>query len=128
MMTSLSLFTENSPEKTSKDLKKGFFKFSSVLDKRSVEFVKKKNITQPYQFFGVWIAQNLGDFTNIALYIRLAKYQEKGLLEQAVSYLKDYPDPKSRHKLFMWYLKGKMKKMPSRVVKKKKKIQSEKLL
>jgi hypothetical protein len=93
-------------------------KFSAVLDKKSTDFVKKKNITKPYQFFGVYIAQNLGDFTNIALYIRLAKYQDRALLEQAISYLKDYPDAKSKHKLFMWYLKGKLKKMPSQVKKK----------
>lgn len=116
MTKNLSLFTENLPEKSENTglAKSGFMKFSSVLDRKSTEFVKKKNITKPYQFFGVYIAQNLGDFTHIALYIRLAKYQDRSLLEQGISYIKDYPDAKSRHKLFMWYLKGKLRKMPGR--------------
>jgi hypothetical protein len=84
------------------------------MDQKSREIVKKKNITKPYQFFGLWIAQNLGEFEHLPLYIKLAKYQDRAMLENAVSYIKDYPDPKSRHKLFMWYLKGKLKKVPKK--------------
>lgn len=112
MMMSSYLFTENSPAKSNLP-SKGPSRFSFVFSKKSDEFIKKKkNITKPYQFFGVWIAQNLDDFDNIGIYIKLAKYQDRSLLEQAVSYIKDYPDAISKHKLFMWYLKGKLKKMP----------------
>lgn len=116
-MTNLYLFTENLPEKKtlpSNARLGGFMKFAAILNKESVEIVKKKNISKPYQFFGVWIAQNLQEYDNIPIYIKLAKYQDRNLLEQAVSYVKDYPDAKSRHKIFMWYLKGKLKKMPMR--------------
>lgn len=118
MITNLSLFTEKSPEK--KIQNKGFVKFSAVLDHKSQEVIKKNKLTKPYQFFGIWIAQNLGEFDYLPVYIKLAKYQDRVLLENAVSYVKDYPDAKSRHKLFMWYLKGKMKKMP--ILKKKKAV------
>lgn len=121
MMTNLSLFTEKLQEKSNL---KGFSKFSSILDKRSEEFVRKKNISKPHQFFGVWIAQNLGDFENISLYIRLAKYQDRALLEQAVSFVKDYPDAQSKHKLFLWYLKGKLRKVEVR----RKKVKQRKLI
>lgn len=120
---SLYLFTENSQEKTNQS-SKAFFKFANILTPESTEVAKKKNITKPYQFFGVWIAQNLQNYENIATYIKLSKYQDRNLLEQAVSYVKDYPSPQSRHKLFMWYLKGKLKKMPRKSVKK---IKSQKL-
>lgn len=122
MMTNLYLFTENLPEKKTNNPFGSLSKFSAILNQKSQEVVKKKNITRPYQFFGVWIAQNLNDFDNIPVYIKLSKYQDRNLLEQAVSYTRDYPDAKSKHKLFMWYLKGKLKPMP-----RKKKIKQTKL-
>jgi hypothetical protein len=118
MINNLSLFTEKSPEKTIHS-SGGFVKFSAVLDLKSQDIIKKNKLTKPYQFFGIWIAQNLGEFDYLPVYIKLAKFQDRILLETAVSYVKDYPDPKSRHRLFMWYLKGKMKKTV--VVKKTKK-------
>jgi hypothetical protein len=123
-MTNLYLFTENLPEKNSSNPKLGgMLKFAAILNQRSSEVVKKKNISKPYQFFGVWIAQNLNEYENIPVYIKLAKYQDRNLLEQAVGYVRDYPDAKSKHNLFMWYLKGKLKPMP----KKAKAIKQKKL-
>jgi hypothetical protein len=130
-MTNLSLFTEKLEEEIQSNTAfgsiKGISKFSSVLNTRSQTVIRKKNITKPYQFFGVWIAQNLNEFDHLPLYIKLAKYQDKGLLEKAVSYIKDYPDAKSKHKLFLWYLKGKMKKMPQQP-KKIKKVNPQQVL
>lgn len=109
-MMSLSLFTKSLQEKSrdwvSSDLKK-------VFGNKFLERAKRKNITKPYQFFGIWIAQNLDDYKNIPLYIRLAKNQDKTLLEHAVSYVKDYPNARSKQKLFLWFLKGKLKKTTS---------------
>ncbi len=122
MTMSLYLFTENSQEKS--PIKKfGSLRFSVNLDMQSQEVIKKKKISQPFQYFGVWIAQSLGEYKNLPVYIKLAKYQDRNLLEQAVSYVTDYPDPQSRHKLFMWYLKGKLRKMPES----KKKLKQKKL-
>jgi hypothetical protein len=115
----LYLFTNNSIKKSRV---KGFETFASIYEnKQAVEIIRKKRISKPYQFLGVWIAQNLDDFENVSMYIRLAKYQDRSLLENAVSYVADYPNPGSKRKLFMWYLKGKLRKIPKPP---KKKIQS----
>lgn len=67
-------------------------------------------VTKPYQFFGIYIARILDDFKNLPLYIKLAKEQDKNLLDAAISYIKDYPNPKSKRNLFLWYIKGKLKR------------------
>ncbi len=100
-------------------------KFSFAITPKSEEVAKKKNISKPHQFFGLWIAQSLNEYKYLPLYMKLAKYQDRALLEQAISYLKDYPDAKSKHKLFMWYLKGKLRKMPATA--KKKTVKQRKL-
>lgn len=102
-MKSLSLFTKNLPGKNN-------FRLSTVFEKKFLEEAKKLNVTKQYQLFGIWIAQNLNDYKNIPLYIKLAKEQDKVLLESAISFIKDYPNAKSKTKLFFWYLKGKLKK------------------
>src|SRR5688572_27495330 len=108
-MTNLSTFTKNSSTKPSNDLDKNRLTFS--LQNRFEELAKKRRLTKPYQVFGIWIAQNLGDTKNIPLFIRLAKNQDRILLESAVSYIKDYPNARSRTHLFLWFLKGKMRKI-----------------
>lgn len=113
MMKSLSIFTKNLQEKNN-------LRLSNIFEKKFLEKAKKSNITKPYQFFGIWIAQNLDDYKNIPLYIKLAKEQDKVLLESAISYIKDYPNAKSKSRLFLWYLKGKIKIKDKKPVKKKK--------
>lgn len=102
-MRSLILFTENLSEKNSN-------KLSYVFEHKLLNNHKNLRITKPYQYFGIWIAHNLNDLENIPVYIKLAKEQERTLLESALSYVKDYPNAKSKAKLFFWYLKGKLRK------------------
>lgn len=108
-MTNLSIFTKKSLEK-SDDKSLESKRLGFAFENRFEQVVKKKRYTKDYQYFGVWLAQNLGDEKNIPLYIRLAKTQQKGLLEGALSYVKDYPNARSRGHLFLWYLKGKLEK------------------
>jgi hypothetical protein len=118
-MTSLSIFTKSSQENS--DSK---FKLSFRFEDKFLNASRKKNVSKPYQFFGIWIAQNLNDFDNLPLYIKLAKEQDRSLLEHAVSYLKDYPNARSKPRLFLWYLKGKLKKKEAPVkVKKLKEVE-----
>lgn len=107
-MTNLSIFTKNSSTKQNNSLPQ---KISFSLEQRFKDLAKKRRLTKPYQVFGIWIAQNLGDTKNIPLFIKLAKNQDKILLESAVSYVKDYPNARSRTHLFLWFLKGKLKKI-----------------
>jgi hypothetical protein len=122
---SLSIFTKkssvqnlDSKSSASVNSPSSYNKKDTSLESRRIGFafenrfqqeVKKRRLTKPYQHFGIWLAQNLGDTKNIPLFIRLAKNQDRILLESAVSYVKDYPNARSRTHLFLWFLKGKMK-------------------
>ena len=72
---------------------------------------KNKYISREFQDFGYRLAVELDDLEHKSLYIRLAKNTERGLLEQARSFVSD-SQAKSKAKLFMWKLKelkGKLK-------------------
>lgn len=61
-------------------------------------------ITQEFQDYGYRLAVELDDMPHKSLYIKMAKEQPRGLLEQALSYVKDANAVKSKAKLFMWRL------------------------
>lgn len=102
-----SIFTKNLLEKNES---KRADSLSKVFESKFLTKARNKRVTKPHQFFGIWIAQNLNDFENIPLYIKLAKEQDRFLLEHAISYVSDYPEARSKKKLFLWFLKGKLKK------------------
>ncbi|MBN1916133.1 hypothetical protein JW796_04050 [Candidatus Dojkabacteria bacterium] len=69
---------------------------------------KKKNlkyVTREFQDFGYRLAIKLGDLAHKALYIKLAKSEDRRLLEEAVSFSMDYPKARNKGKIFMWKLK-----------------------
>lgn len=66
---------------------------------------RPKNISTEFQMYGVYLAQQLDDTKHYSLYIKLAKTQPRKILDEALSYVKDYPNAKSKGKLFMWRLK-----------------------
>ncbi|MBD3362167.1 hypothetical protein GF362_00425 [Candidatus Dojkabacteria bacterium] len=69
-----------------------------------------KYITKEYQDYGVRLAHKLNDPDHKSLYIKLAKEEKRGLLEKAASFALDYPNAKSKAKVFMWKLKELRKK------------------
>lgn len=82
-----------------KDLLKG--KKDYVKDLKN----RHKYVTKEYQDYGYRLALKLGDLPNVSLYIKLAKDRERALLEQAFSFSIDYPNAKSKNRIFMWKLK-----------------------
>ncbi|MBI5448954.1 hypothetical protein HY948_01405 [Candidatus Gottesmanbacteria bacterium] len=70
--------------------------------------LEDKYISREFQSFGIYLAEELGDYKHKALYIRLAKTVPRAILEKALSFVKD-ANAKSRGRLFMW----KMKKLKS---------------
>lgn len=66
---------------------------------------KDKNNSTEHQVFGSRMAEELDDKKHIALYIKMAKVENRKLLNDALSYTKDYPKVKSKAKLFMWRFK-----------------------
>jgi hypothetical protein len=65
----------------------------------------EKYISQEFQDFGLRLAHMLGDTQHKALYIKLAKKEERSLLEQAASFASDYQNARNKGRIFMWKLK-----------------------
>jgi len=57
-----------------------------------------------YQVFGYYLATVLGDVSHKTLYIKLAKDEDRRLLEDALAFVKD-SKAHCPGKLFMWKLK-----------------------
>lgn len=66
---------------------------------------RHKYVTKEFQDYGYRLAVKLGDTKNASMYIKLAKMRERALLEQALSFTIDYPNAKSKPRLFLWKLK-----------------------
>ena len=66
---------------------------------------KDKNNSTEFQVFGGYLSEQLEDKKHISLYIKMAKSENRKLLNEALSYTKDYPKVKSKGKLFMWRFK-----------------------
>lgn len=66
---------------------------------------KGKYISQEFQDYGYRLAMELGDEKHKALYIKLAKNEDRKILEEARTFVKDAYKVKSKGRLFMWKLK-----------------------
>ena len=81
--------------------------FSSLKGMIATKQVANLNpyITREFQDYGCNLAERLGDQKYRALYIKLAKTYPRTILEQAYSFVADYPNASNKGKLFMWKLK-----------------------
>lgn len=79
---------------------------SSVLEKYEKPEEKKANnrITQEFQLFGLYLADQLNDAAHKGIYIRMAKQQPRGLLQSALSFVSD-SGARNKGALFMWKVK-----------------------
>jgi hypothetical protein len=66
--------------------------------------LEDKYISREFQAYGIYLAEELGDYKHRSLYIRLAKTVPRAILEKALTYVKD-SNARSRGRLFMWQLK-----------------------
>ena len=66
---------------------------------------KGKYISREFQDYGYRLAVELNDVKNKSLYIKLAKEEDRKLLEQAKTFIKDANKVRSRARLFMWAVK-----------------------
>lgn len=80
--------------------------------KRVGEILKKFNpledkyISREFQFFGIYLAESLGDLKHKSLYIKLAKEVPRVVLEEALNFVKSAGGRvRSKPRLFMWRLK-----------------------
>ncbi len=86
------------------ETKKGFSEIGSLLKKYTLKD-KGGHITKEFQDFGYRMAVVLNDMSHKSLYIRMAKTIERGILERALSFVKDADSAKSKARLFMWKIK-----------------------
>jgi hypothetical protein len=75
---------------------------SDILQKRILNPDKRN--TKEFQAYGNLLADELGDTAHRALYIKLAKTEDRTLLERAREYVKNSPKALTRGRLFMWKL------------------------
>ena len=66
--------------------------------------VEDKYISREFQSYGIYLSEQLGDYSHKSLYIRLAKTVPRAILEKTMSFVKD-ANAKSKPKLFMWKMK-----------------------
>lgn len=109
--------------KKEKKRKQGPMSMKDILDKwkKDPEREKsKKFVKYEYQDLGVRLAYKLNDIEHKSLYIKLAKNEKRGLLEEAYRFAVDYPEMKGKNKgkLFMWAL-AKLRKGEDLYTKKK---------
>jgi hypothetical protein len=64
-----------------------------------------KYVTKEYQQYGLEIASRLNDMEHRSLYIKLAKEEDRNIIERAIMFTMDYPKVQSRARVFMWKLK-----------------------
>ena len=64
-----------------------------------------KYLTHEWQLFGYRLCMWLGDPKRISYYMKLAKNEDRVILERAWDFVKESANAKSRAALFMWKLK-----------------------
>lgn len=76
---------------------------SDILDSKTL----KGDVRNKYEFqaFGNKLAEELNDPKHRSLYIKLAKSEDRGLLEQARDFVLNQEHITFKGKLFMWKLK-----------------------
>ena len=66
--------------------------------------LKDKYSSREFQAYGIYLAEKLNDYRHKSLYIKLAKYIPRPILEKALSFVLD-SNANRKGALFMWKLK-----------------------
>lgn len=73
---------------------------------------KGKYISQEFQDYGYRLAMEMGEEKNKSLYIKLAKTENRGMLEKARAFVKDARNVRHKGKLFLWAVNKLRKREP----------------
>lgn len=76
---------------------------STVLE-QTKNLKRPKNLSKEFQFYGVYLAEELGDTKHYSLYIKLAKELDRKILDEALNFTKGYYSARSKARVFMWKL------------------------
>lgn len=77
-------------------------KISQIL--KSFDPTKDKYISRDFQAFGIYLAEEMEDYKNKGMYIKLAKTNHRAILEKALSFVKD-SNADNKIALFLWKMK-----------------------
>lgn len=73
-----------------------------VLDKFNP--LEDKYISRDFQAFGIWLAEEMDDYKNKGMWIKIAKTNHRALLEKVFSFVKD-SNARNKTALFLWKMK-----------------------
>ncbi|HSX39303.1 MAG TPA: hypothetical protein VLI92_01810 [Candidatus Saccharimonadales bacterium] len=79
-------------------------KLSDLLKTRNINKSVRSHNKYEYQAYGNRLADEFGDSAHRALYIRLAKLEDRNLLDAAREYVMRSENATTKGKLFMWKL------------------------
>ncbi len=65
---------------------------------------KDKYISRDFQAFGIYLSEEMDDYKNRGMWIRLAKINHRAILERALSFVKD-STVDNKIALFLWKMK-----------------------
>ena len=65
---------------------------------------KDKYISRDFQAYGIWLAEEMEDYKNRGMWIKLAKTNHRSVLEKALSFVKD-SNADNKIALFLWKMK-----------------------
>ena len=65
---------------------------------------KDKYISRDFQAFGIYLAEEMEDYKNKGMWIRLAKTNHRAVLEKTLSFVKD-SNANNKIALFLWKMK-----------------------
>jgi len=77
-------------------------KVSQIL--KNFDPTKDKYISRDFQAFGIYLAEEMEDYKNKGMWIKLAKTNHRPVLEKALSFVKD-STADNKIGLFLWKLK-----------------------
>jgi len=66
--------------------------------------VQDKYISRDFQSYGIWLAEEMNDYKNRGMWIKLAKTNHRSVLEKAYSFVID-SNADNKIALFLWKLK-----------------------
>lgn len=85
-------------------------KVSQILKK--FDPTKDKYISRDFQAYGIWLAEEMDDYKNRGMWIRLAKINHRSILEKCLSFVKD-SNADNKIGLFLWKLKEIKSQVPN---------------
>lgn len=77
-------------------------KVSQIL--KNFDPTKDKYISRDFQSYGIWLSEEMEDYKNRGMWIRLAKTNHRSILEKALAFVKD-SNADNKIALFLWKMK-----------------------